>query len=135
MADLATARPLSGPAFASRRAAAVEDPMIDCPGCGHLAGMTNRHLLYISVAVFGCGDAALQEAGEPDEANALQAVEADTVAPVIKSVLTDDGFRQIRQNSLSHLVIRGNQLDTATSVTLGALPLPIESITAHEIRA
>ena len=101
---------------------------------GHLAGMTNRYLLFIPVAVLGCGGAGMQP-DELDELDELESVQADTAAPVITSVMTDDGFRQIRQDGLSHLVVRGNHLDTATSVTVGASLAEIESIAPHEVRA
>lgn len=91
--------------------------------------MTNRCLLFIAVAVVGCGDVAAPELDE------LESAEADTGAPVIKSVKTDDGFRQIRQDATSQLVIRGNHLDTATSVTVGTLTAEIQSVAAQEIRA
>jgi hypothetical protein len=55
-------------------------------------------------------------------------------APVIKSVNTDDGFHQIRQDSLSHLVIGGSRLETTTSVTVGAIAAEIESVASDEVR-
>jgi len=90
--------------------------------------MTNRCLLFIPLAVLGCGDAAVPTSGELGELGEL-------CEPTIKSVNTTDGFHQIRQDALSHLVIRGNHLDTATSVAVGPLTAEIESVAPHEIRA
>ncbi|TMQ11595.1 MAG: hypothetical protein E6J90_34280 [Deltaproteobacteria bacterium] len=112
----------------------LDDHVINRACRGHLAGMTNRYLLFIPVAVLGCGGAGMQP-DELDELDELESVQADTAAPVITSVMTDDGFRQIRQDGLSHLVVRGNHLDTATSVTVGASLAEIESIAPHEVRA
>src|SRR5213078_555512 len=79
----------------------LDDHVINRACRGHLAGMTNRYLLFIPVAVLGCGGAGMQP-DELDELDELESVQADTAAPVITSVMTDDGFRQIRQDGLSH---------------------------------
>jgi hypothetical protein len=89
--------------------------------------MVNRWALMVA-AVLGCGD------GIDADLDHLVSSETDGAVPVINSVTTDDGFRQIRQDSLSHLVILGNHLDTTTSITVGTLPTEIESVALHEVR-
>lgn len=85
--------------------------------------MTNRQLAWVLV-VCGCGVSS-------DEA----ARESALLAPTIRSVRTDDGFRQIRQNAETQLVIRGDDLGQTTGVSVAALFVTLDAVGPHEVRA
>lgn len=75
-------------------------------------------------------DAALPDAGGIDAA-----VDASTGGVAIDSVVTADGFTQVRQGSSAQLIITGEQLEAIDTVTVGELAATVVSASPTEVRA
>lgn len=83
--------------------------------------------IAIFLLLCGCGVST----GDDEDTSA-----ADLTTPVINSVRTDDGFRQVRQEAHVSLVIRGHGLDQTTGITVPAtFSAVLDSVTEREVHA
>ena len=115
----------------SQADAAVDGSPADADGSTPDGGADDAGLKDAGSKDAGSMDAGLKDAGSFDAAPA----DAGAGGPTIDSVMTADGFTQVRQGSSAVLVIRGSGLGEITAVIVGELPVTIVSVAPDEVRA
>lgn len=82
----------------------------------------------------GCGLAEGVEDNDVSDEHGEVASSLDD-AVVVRSVRTDDGFAQVRQNATVAIVIRGRNLEATTSIEIAGAYVTLDSATATEVHA